>query len=314
MKKTELFTSAGRAFHKMGFQAKKHSPEILMVAGVIGIVAGTVTACKATLKAKEVINEAKQNINDIHDVVADVEAGVVPEEEYTKEDQKKDLTIVYAQTGVKLVKLYAPSVILGTLSILAMVKSNNILTKRNAALAAAYATIDTGFKEYRGRVVERFGKELDRELKYNIKAKEVEDIVVDDEGNEKIVSKTVNTATVNVESDYARFFDESCAGWDKNAEYNLTFLKNQQSYANRLLKENGYLYLNDVYEMLGIPRSKAGQIVGWVYDENDPDRDNFIDFGIYDLYDERKRAFVNGYERSILLDFNVDGDIWSLMH
>ena len=92
---------------------------------------------------------------------------------------------------------------------------------------------------------------------------------------------------------------------------NLSFLKCQQKYANDLLVAHGYLFLNQVYEMLGIPKTKAGQVVGWIYDKKNPQHDNYVDFGIYDLHNERKRDFVNGYERSILLDFNVDGDILS---
>jgi hypothetical protein len=200
------------------------------------------------------------------------------------------------------------------LSIVGIVSSHNILRKRNVALAAAYATVDRGFKEYRGRVVERFGKELDRELKYNIKAKEVEETVVDEKGKEKKVKKTIEVADINECSDYARFFDEYCAGWDKNPEYNLMFLRMQQAHANDVLKERGHLFLNEVYDMLGINRTQAGNIVGWVYDKNDPLRDNYVDFGIYDLHNDKARDFVNGRERSILLDFNVDGNIWELLN
>lgn len=111
-------------------------------------------------------------------------------------------------------------------------------------------------------------------------------------------------------SDYARFFDESCTGWSKDAEYSLMFLKTQQDYANEKLHRQGYLFLNDVYQMLGIPKTKAGQIVGWIYDEEHPIGDNFVDFGIYDL---RNTSFVNGDENVALLDFNVDGNILDLI-
>lgn len=312
MKKTELMNKVSRTIHKAGFQVKKHSPEILIVAGVIGTVTSAVMACKATTKVGKIVDEHNEQIEAVYEAV---ETGVTNAgEAYTDEDSKKDLAIIYTQTGLKYVKLYAPAVILGTLSITAMVSSSVILRKRNVALAAAYATVDKGFKEYRGRVIERFGKDLDRELRYNIKAKEIEETVVDEDGNETTVKKTVEVANVNTESDYARFFDDGCTGWTKNAEYNLMFLRQQQAWANDKLKAEGRLFLNDVYGMLGIPKTKAGQVVGWVYDEKNPIGDNYVDFGIYDLYDERKRSFVNGYERSILLDFNVDGNIWELMN
>lgn len=308
MNKTELMNMLTRKIHKVGFELKKHSPEILVTAGVVGTVATTVMACKATTKAGDILDEFNSNMDDINKVV---EMG---KEEYTEDVMKKDIAIVYVQTGVKFAKLYAPSVVLGTLSITSILAGHNILRKRNVALAAAYATIDKSFKEYRGRVVERFGKELDHELRYNIKAKEFEEVQTDDKGKEKVVKNTVQVSELNEISDYAKFFDEGCNGWTKDPEANLLFLKKQQTYANNRLKANGYLFLNEVYEMLGIPRTKAGQVVGWIYDEKNPVGDNYVDFGIYDTNKNTKWAnankdFVNGYERSILLDFNVDGDI-----
>lgn len=315
MKKTELINGMTRTFNRVGFKIKKHSPEILMVGGVIGVVTSTVMACKATTRLECILDDTREKVDAIH---AASENGNVSGVEYTKEDGKKDLTIVYAQTGLELVKLYGPAVALGTLSIASMCMSNGILRKRNVALAAAYTAIDKGFKDYRGRVIERFGKELDRELRFDIKAKEIEETVIDENGKEKKVKKTVNVADAKIPSDYSKFFDEACAGWDKDPDYNLMFLKQQQAWANDLLKSQGHLYLNEVYDMLGIPRTKAGNVVGWIYDEKNPIGDNYVDFGIYDqcgveARDTAKRDFVNGYERSILLDFNVDGDILSLM-
>ena len=190
-----------------------------------------------------------------------------------------------------------------------MLTSNNILRKRNIALAAAYTTIDQGFKEYRGRVIERFGEELDNELKYNIKAKDVEETVINEDGTEQVVTRTVKTADINKGSQYARFFDEYSTGWTKNPEMNLYYVRQMQNYANDLLQTRGHLFLNEIYDMFGWPRTTAGQEVGWLYNLKDPELQNFIDFGIYDLHDEQKRDFVNGRERSILLDFKPDGPI-----
>lgn len=315
MSKAEIMNKLTRTIHKTGFKIKKHSPEILIVAGVAGVVTSTVMACKATTKLSGILDEAKENIDKIHEVTE--HPGVLPAgTEYTVEDSKKDLAIIYTQTGLKLIKLYAPSVALGVLSIAAIVSSNNIMRKRNVALAAAYATVDKSFKEYRGRVIDRFGKDLDRELRYNIKAQEVEEIVTDENGEEKVVKKTVEVAELQEHSDYARFYDDGCTGWSKSPEHNLLFLKQTQAWFNRKLQEDGIVFLNDIYGYLGLPKTKQGHIVGWVYDPSDPSRDNYIDFGIYDMYrkdSEARRNFVNGYERTILLDFNVDGDVWSLL-
>ena len=312
MKKAEIMNTFTRKFYRVGFKFKKHSPEILVGAGVVGVVASAVMACKATTKLDDVLAETKDTVDKIHDVTEHPEK--IPEgKEYTVEDSKKDLTIVYTQAGVKLVKLYGPAVVLGTVSIAAIIGGHHILRKRNIALAAAYTAVDKGFKEYRGRVLERFGEEVDRELRYNIKAKEIEKTVTDANGKETVVKETVDVADPNLTSDYARFFDDGCTGWTKDPEFNLMFLKDQQRYANDLFKSKGHLFLNEVYDMLGIPRTQAGQVVGWIYDEKNPIGDNFIDFGIYDIADERKRSFVNGYERTILLDFNVDGNILEMI-
>lgn len=308
MKTSEIVNSATRAFNRFGFKLKKHSPEIMVIAGVVGVVASAVMACKATTKASEIIDDTKDQMDKIKKVAA------MPDvEDYTEEDMKKDIAIVYTQTAVKFIKLYGPSVLLGAASIASILAGHNITRKRNVALAAAYATIDNSFKDYRSHVIERFGEQLDKELRYNIKAKEFSEIVTDDKGKEKTTKKTVEVADPNTYSDYARFFDDGCTGWQKDAELNLVFLKQQQNWANDLLKRKGHLFLNEVYDMLGIPRTKAGQIVGWIYDEDHPNGDNFVDFGIYDLNRERARDFVNGYERTILLDFNVDGNILNMI-
>lgn len=311
MNANQIITTLSRTVKMTGFKIKKHSPEILVAAGIVGTITSTVMACKATTKAGDIVDDHHEKMEQINQV-----ALMAKEDEtvdYTEQDLKKDITIVYTQTAVQFIKLYAPSVILGAVSIGSILYSHKILTKRNAALAAAYATIDKGFKEYRGRVIERFGKELDHELKYNIKAKEFEEVVIDEKGKEKVEKKTVNVADPNQFSDYARFFDESCIAFTKSPEDNLWFLKQRQGEANRRLQHDGYLFLNDVYEMLGLPKTKAGQVVGWVYNEKEPIGDNFVDFGIYDQSREAVRDFVNGYERAILLDFNVDGNIWDLM-
>ena len=306
---TEIINKMTRTFHKVGFKLKKHSPEILVVAGVIGTVTSAVMACKATLKVNDVIDETKETIEDIHDCVG---KGLKTSdgEEYTQEVANKDLTIVYIQTGWKFAKLYGPAVLLGVASIGCMVGSNQILRKRNIALGAAFTAMDKSFKEYRGRVIEKFGKDLDRELRFNTKAKQIEETVVDENGKESTVTKTVEIVDPNVtHSIYSVVFCEGNTGWTKNAELNKVFLLQQQNYANDKLRLNGVLTLNEVYDMIGAPRTAYGQLAGWVYTEDSSVGDNFVDFGIFDINSEKKCDFINGIERSIILDFNCIGNI-----
>lgn len=304
--------------NRFGLKVKKYSPEILIGVGIVGTVASGVMACKATLKVSDILDDTKDTIDKINSTKEDPKHAEV----YSEEDAKKDLAITYTQTAVKLVRLYAPSVVLGAASISCIVASNNILKKRNVALAAAYAGVDKSFKEYRKRVVDKFGDEVERQLRYNIKAEEIEEKVVDENGEEKVVKKAVNIVNPSDISDYARFFEKytvdndgnkiinSC--WQDDNEYNLMFLKAQERYANDLLKSRGHLFLNEVYDMLGIPRSKAGQVVGWIYDADNPVGDNFVDFGLY-ADNLSYSDYLNGFEPAILLDFNVDGNVWDLM-
>jgi hypothetical protein len=312
-------TNMTRTFNRAGLQIKKHSPEILLVTGIVAGGAALVAACKATTKLESVLNETKNNVDKVKECTLAGQIQIAEGEEirtveYTEEDSKKDLTIFYTKGALNVAKLYAPAATLGVISLTCILASHGIIHKRNTALAAAYTAVDSSFKEYRQRVTERFGEELDRELKYNIKTKEVEEVVVQEDGTEAVVSKTVNVAEgVDETSEYARFFDEWCTGWTKDAEANLVFLRNVERWANQRLQSVGHLFLNEVYDALGISRTKAGQIVGWVYDIENPKGDNKVDLGIYNINRENCRDFVNGRERSILIDPNVDGPIYDLI-
>lgn len=306
MKKNEIIGKITKMVNKTSIKLKKHSPEILIIAGVTGTVVSTVLACKATTKLTKVLEEHKSDVDAVHKCTDDEKL----KDEYTTDDAKKDLTIIYAQTGVKIVKLYAPAVVLGALSLTSIIASNNILKKRNIALTAAYATVNESFKKYRSNVVERYGEQIDQELRYGIKAKKFEETIKDAEtGKEKKVKSTVNVVSGD-ECGYARYFDSTCEGFENDTQYNLCMLRANQQYANNILQAKGYIFLNDVYDMLGIPRTKAGQMVGWVYRENNEVGDNFVDFGILETNRETEKG---SYEPVILLDFNPDGNILDLI-
>lgn len=302
--KTEIMKSVNGVTSKAVMKLKKHSPEILVVAGIAGTVVSAVLACKATTKVAEILDETKGTLDTIHE---GMETGAINGQEYTTEDGKKDTVVVYAQTGMKLAKLYGPAIILGTLSITSILASNNILRKRNVALGAAYAAIDKSFKEYRGRVIERFGEQVDTELKYGIKAKKFEEIEVDPEtGKEKKVKKTVMVADPNLQSDYAVYFDSKSRNYETNPDYNRMFLKAQQAFANDKLQTRGHLFLNEVLDDLDLPRTPAGQIVGWTKDGPD----GYVNFRIVEV----ERETEDGrHGPALLLDFNVEGNIWEKM-
>lgn len=287
---------------------QKYSPEILTAVGIIGFGATVVTACSATLKVDDILIEHKEQIEKINAVAEDPEY----QDQYSEKDAVKDKTIVYIQTGVKMAKNYLPTITLGALSIGCILSAHNILSKRNVALLAAYKASEEAFANYRGNVQKELGEEKDRQFLYGLEKTKVEEIVTDDKGKEKKIKKEVELPAGQIASQYARFFDEYNPNWSKDPEQNRYFITCVQNMLNDRLCSVGHVFLNEAYEALGFKHSTAGAVVGWVYDPANG-KDNYIDFNIFDGTSFKKREFVNGYEHSILLDFNVDGVIYDLI-
>jgi hypothetical protein len=275
---------------------QKHSPTILFAAGVVGVVGTVVLASRATLKLEEIVID--------HEVMAG-KAEIVRDSqeypEYTEAAYKKDLVLLYMKTSAKVLKLYAPAIVIGAASIAALSGAHLVLNRRNVGLTAAYAALEKGYQEYRKRVVDQYGDDKDRELRYGLQDKE---IVEEDEHG--AVVTTVKALSSGEQSIYARFFDELSPSWERNMDYNRLFVQCQQNYANDLFRARGHVFLNEVYAMLGIPHSKEGAVVGWVKGHGD----DFIDFGVFRNNEYRGMEFVNGEAPGILLDFNVAGVIY----
>ena len=292
-----------KSFKKAQLTVRKHSPEILMVAGVIGTVAGAVMACKETLELEDVLDECKQEKMELEEQYAMCE-------EYSEDALKKDQVKLTIKQAAKIVKLYAPSVIMEVTSIGVIFASNDIMRKRNASMAAAYATLNSMYKRYRQNVIESYGEEVDKDMRFGVKHEKVTEI--DEDGNKvKIDARIVdldNTALAI--SDYSRFFQTGCKGFDASSgRYNLLYLKGIQAMFNNKLIADGYVMLNDVYRELGFDTIPEGWSIGWVYDETNPIGDNYIDFGLYEARNKNQRA-VNDWEPVILMDFNVDGNLY----
>lgn len=278
--------SVTRTIARQILVAQKNSPHIMFGAGLIGIVGGTVLACRATLKLGTSLDNMKEDIEAVKELKS-----TNPEESYNKH-----MAYVYGKGTLDICKLYAPAVLVGAASIGLLTASHITLTRRNTALTAAYAAVAKAYEEYRARVKSVIGEEKEGDIYNNVSI----EAITDGEGK----SKDLEVAGPNLGSPYARFFDEYSIQWQKNPEYNRLFIECQQRYANQLLMARGHIFLNEVYDMLGLKRSKAGQVVGWVMGQGG---DNFIDFNMFEIMNSK---FIAGYERSILLDFNVDGVIY----
>jgi hypothetical protein len=295
----------GRKLGESGLMASEKAPKLLFVGGVVGMVGSTVLACRATLKLEDVLDEVeadKQKAKDVKDLVDSGE--YKGDKTYTDQEYKKDLYIISVRGAAKIAKLYGPAVLLGGASVFALTKSHSLLQDRNLALTAAYAAVDTAYNRYRERVIDRYGEEVDREIRY-----ETEQVDVVDEETGEIETKTRITDAPG--SKFTRWYDEaSSPNWSPDFEINKIVLRNAQHYANDLLRQRGHVWLNEIFTELGMSHTKEGAIVGWRFNRDDPTAK--IDFGIFWTDAVANDQFVeahNGREGAILLDFNVDGVI-----
>ncbi|HEY2455625.1 MAG TPA: DUF6353 family protein [Scandinavium sp.] len=270
------------------FFLQRNAPTILTGAGIAGFAITTALTIRATAKAADVFPEISKDVVEVKNATQDA----------PRVEKQKALTKVYLKSSVKLAELYWPVLVTGSASVVCVISAHGLMLQRQTSLVAAYTALDAGYKAYRRRVAEVLGDEKE-EILYR-GARTVKGVTDDGTEGEVIDYDDV------MPSPYARFFDEASVNWTRTPEYNLLFLRSQQNWANDRLQAHGFIFLNEVYEALGLERSQAGQIVGWRLNGNG---DGHVDFGLYNIGDECNRAFINGIEHTVLLDFNVDGPI-----
>ena len=303
-------TSLGRT----GLILSKKSPEILLGVGVIGVVVGTVLACKATLKVEKVIQETKNTLENIEEAKKAIEISeeVLDKELYSEKDYQRDLAITYVKTGVELAKLYMPAIAVTGVSIALIIGSHNILSKRNAAIAAAYKLIDAGFKQYRERVRNEYGEEADQKMRFG--EKEITVIETNAKGKVKEVTKKV-LGNKDVAPYSFVWSEETATQYKRSYDMNHTLLRSFERFANDILNTRGHIFLNEILDDLGLERTSSGAIVGWVKDYNphNPNNDQYITFGLDDPVNEERQDAHEAMVQPWFLNFNVDGNIYDLI-
>lgn len=301
---------------KAKFNLKQATPDILVAAGIVTSVAAAVGFCRQTRKAIPVMDKYGENVEKIHCAHEDA---IKPDALVTYDERayRKDLIDETVRTVGKLGKIYIVPIALEAVSLGCFIGGHGILKDRNVAITAAYAGIASELKGLHERIVERYGEDVDRELTHGVCVREIEEKSIDSATGSEVTEKKLVTECdrdkndPNYYSPYARFFDETTPGWCDDPECNLYLLREREHEANVKLKNDGYLFLNDVYDMLGFKRTKAGQMVGWTYSRRgeNPYGDNFVSFGLDNVEKSGMRDFVNGHTPYALLDFNVDGKI-----
>lgn len=286
-------------FSRPMLRLRKASPQIMFAAGVVGVVGAGVLACRATLKLDETLEKDVTRQLTIQQLTSDGAEG------YEAEKYDRHMAHAKARLLVDVAKLYAPAIGVAVVSIALLTGSHVTLNRRNAAGAAAYATLDQAYKRYRDGVVEKYGKEEDERLRHGVVT--VEETVAKEDGKTKIIKRERSAGL----SEYAQCFEESNTNWHPGGNANWFFLNAQERYWNDRLQTHGYVFLNEVLDSLGLQKTKAGQVVGWVAGEHNGD--GYISFGIFENErSERVRDFMTGVEDSIWLDFNVDGMVLDL--
>lgn len=285
------------------FFFKKNGPSIMTYVGVGGFVATVGLAIRATTKMDEVAPKLRQQVEEVKLTALD--------EGVSKKEYSEKLARVYVDVAKETGKIYGPVFATGTASILLVLGGHGMMVKRQAQMAALYTAVDASYKAYRARVREMLGEKEELDLYRRPPMRAIDEIGEDGEPVEGSNTTMIDPDGVNA-SPYTVFFDETCTSWNKQPEYNKMYLKAQEKWANDRLKAAGFLFLNEVLDELGIPRNKIGQVVGWKLDRDGnarPGTDGFVSFGIENIYDPNSRAFVNGLENVVMLDFNVDGPI-----
>lgn len=303
---TNISSTVAKKAGKAELVLKKNSPEILLGIGIVGFVGTVVAACKATPRAEEVLAFHQAKINEMHEAKRVVEEEPEQELEYAPEQYRMDIAIRYLKTTGNLAKMYAPTIALGTLSLACILTSRNIMQKRYLGMVAAYNGVSAAFEEYRKRVRDEYGDEMDRHFRYGAEYKTLP--VVDENGKktgEKEKTENVDSGLVLPNDDTCRFFDSSNPNWDQNPNFSMMFLRGQQNYLNDILHTRGHVFLNEVYDALGFPHTPQGAVLGWIEGEGD----DYIEFGLYDQNKDSVRRFVNGTDNTILLEFNHCGVI-----
>lgn len=288
---------------------RKNWPTIATYAGIGCVVGGTVMACKATTKIYELKVDAGVPIDVVRLAKDD---GLIP----TESEYSKALAKAYAHGGWVFVKAYAPAAVMEILGITLISASHHEMKTRYASATAAFNALQQSFNHYRQGVIADYGRDADLKYRYGIENKKVE-VISQDENGQLTTKKEKGPTVENMDdpstySPWARYFDQRSREFEdrpEDWEYNVYKLKLMESSCDQKLKTRGYLFLNEVYEMLDLPVTKMGQEVGWYYDPSDRNLSNYVDFGLCEVRRQAVRDFRNGYEKAILLDFNVDGNI-----
>lgn len=279
---------------------KKNLPDILLYAGLAAMGAGVVMAAKAGREH----NAVKQANDERAEHAARDIQWRGETNQITEQQAQQEAALVVLQNGIQWVKLYGPAILMATAGATSIVAGHMKTKERAAAVMAAYSVLDQSFKSYRSRVVDKYGEKIDADMLMGPPDKKTYVHVDEATGKDKKAKYDVYSCC----SEYAMIFDEYNVNWRNEPHLNDFFLRSQQAMLNAKLNSQGHVFLNEVHDAIGMPRTKAGAVVGWV--RNSENGDGVIDLGLNAPFNE---GFLLGVESTCIIDPNVDGVIYDLL-
>lgn len=292
--KIRILAKAAEKLGPLAAAVAKKSPAIFTGSGIALLVGANAMTGWATIKAK---------------AIADEELEVDP----ANEPEAKRIAIA---KFAKMAGYYAPSIVMTGVGIGFVVHGHSIQETRLAGAMAAYSTLSAAFTNYRENVIADRGEEADAQYLYSERKAKVDIFDEPDEEGKK-PKKHKETVVLREKmpgAPYAVIFDDVSPEWVDNRDQNLFFLKCQETAANNMLRRRGYLFLNELLELLGLPYNPAGQFVGWIDEAYEGSVHGIVELGINYAYLESELEQAQLEERnpepSIWLNPNVDGEIW----
>lgn len=314
-----MFSSAARLGSNLIQKVKFRSPELLIGAGVVGLVGAAVVAVRRGVRWH---TAAKAEI--VHDLETIKKAEGSPQ--YTREDRVRDYAQVIGKGVWSFTQIYGPSIAVGAASVVSVLAGTGVLKGRLAAMTSAAATAQAALERYRSRVREKLGEDADYEFAYEVSAKKAK-IKHEDGTKESLVTYHLvpSSGEWMAASPYSRLWDENAMEWCANRDIQFLTLRSLENHFNQELNARGVVFLNDVYKALGLPMSKDAALVGWIKDYEKPKMaklaaelgrvpgDGAISFGVFENESPSARAYLAGDDNRVVLDFNVDGVIYDLI-
>lgn len=153
----------------------------------------------------------------------------------------------------KVWKLYIPPVVVGGLTVAAVVGANRIGTQRAAALAAAYALSERAFTDYKDKVLEKIGPDKEEEVRAEL-------------AQEYMSRHPELSREVQVIDKQNVLCLDSFSG--RHFENNVEAIRRAETDIRRQILDEHYASLNEFWALIGLSPTQYGEEVGWNFDSD----------------------------------------------